>query len=84
MGLGWVEQPVSTHPPIMTPTPTPTKQQVADLNIKTEGPVGNGKVICFSVYGGPEVDFGHGKGTVRGTVCESFVSDCTTCTTCIL
>jgi len=27
--------------------------------------VGNGRVICFSIYGGPEVDFGHGKGTVR-------------------
>jgi len=22
-------------------------------------------VICSSVYGGPEVDHGHGKGTVR-------------------
>ncbi len=47
------------HPPTLPP-------QVADLNIKTEGPVGNGKVICFSVYGGPDVDFGQGKGTVRG------------------
>ncbi|KAM3568806.1 hypothetical protein VYU27_009076, partial [Nannochloropsis oceanica] len=37
--------------------------EVADLNLKTEGPVGNGRVICFSIYGGPEVDFGHGKGT---------------------
>ena len=38
---------------------------MADLNLKTEGPVGNGRVICLSIYGGPEVDFGHGKGTVR-------------------
>jgi hypothetical protein len=40
--------------------------QVADIDLKSVGPVGNGKVICLSVYGGPDVDFGTGKGKVRG------------------
>jgi DNA polymerase I-like protein with 3'-5' exonuclease and polymerase domains len=36
--------------------------EVADIDLKTVGPVGNGKVVCASVYGGPEVDFGkYGK-----------------------
>ena len=50
---------------ILPPSLPLSLPQVADLNLKTEGPVGNGRVICFSVYGGPDVDFGHGKGTVR-------------------
>lgn len=65
---------VPTPPTNITHDQPPPKKQVADLNIKTEGPVGNGKVICFSVYGGPDVDFGHGKGTVRAYASPVFVS----------
>ena len=34
--------------------------QVVDINIKGQSPVGNGTVICASVYCGPDVDFGDG------------------------
>jgi DNA polymerase-1 len=39
--------------------------EVADIDVKTQGPVGNGKVICISIYGGPDFDFqmGEGKGS---------------------
>mmetsp|Transcript_3784 Transcript_3784/g.4888 ORF Transcript_3784/g.4888 Transcript_3784/m.4888 type:complete len:1000 (+) Transcript_3784:3-3002(+) len=37
--------------------------EVADIDIKTVGPVGNGEVTCISIYSGPDVDFGLGKGT---------------------
>jgi hypothetical protein len=35
--------------------------EVADIDVKKEGPVGNGRVICASIYGGDDVDFGGGK-----------------------
>ncbi|BFI30949.1 DNA polymerase I [Marchantia polymorpha subsp. ruderalis] len=35
--------------------------EVADIDIKKESPVGHGRMICFSVYCGPEADFGDGK-----------------------
>ena len=38
--------------------------EVADIDVKTQSPVGNGKVTCFSVYGGPDVDFGNGPGSI--------------------
>jgi len=38
--------------------------EVSDIDLKTVGPVGNGKVICFSVFGGPSVDLGDGPGTI--------------------
>ncbi|CAM9468731.1 unnamed protein product [Chrysoparadoxa australica] len=38
--------------------------EVADIDIKTEGPVENGRVICLSVYSGPTVDYGDGPGDV--------------------
>lgn len=34
--------------------------EVADIDLKTEGPVGNGKVTCISIYGGPNVEFQEG------------------------
>lgn len=34
---------------------------MADIDIKKESPVGHGRMICFSVYCGPEADFGDGK-----------------------
>ena len=37
--------------------------EVADIDLKVEGPVGNGRVICASICGGPHVDFGDGPGT---------------------
>ena len=38
--------------------------ETTGLDVKTQGPVGNGKVTCVSIYGGPEVDFGDGPGSV--------------------
>jgi len=40
--------------------------EVADIDLKEQGPVGNGKVTCVSIYGGPTVDFGTGDG--KGSV----------------
>jgi DNA polymerase-1 len=34
--------------------------EVVDLDLKVQSPVGNGRIICFSIYCGPELDFGHG------------------------
>jgi hypothetical protein len=38
--------------------------EVANIDVKTQGPVGNGNVICMSIYGGPTIDFGNGPGSV--------------------
>jgi hypothetical protein len=38
--------------------------EVANIDVKTQGPIGNGNVICMSIYGGPTVDFGNGPGSV--------------------
>ena len=35
--------------------------EVSDINLKLQSPCGNGKVICASVYAGPDVDFGSGS-----------------------
>lgn len=32
--------------------------------MKSDTPVGHGKVICFSIYSGPLADFGNGKSCV--------------------
>ena len=34
--------------------------EVADIDIKEQGPVGNGRVTCLSIFSGPEHDFGRG------------------------
>jgi len=34
--------------------------EVANIDIKSVGPVGNGQVTCLSLYSGPNVDFGNG------------------------
>ena len=34
--------------------------EVADIDLKSHGPVGHGHVTCFSVYAGDDVDFGSG------------------------
>jgi len=36
--------------------------EVADLDLSITGPVGNGKLICFSLYAGPNIDVGGGMG----------------------
>lgn len=36
--------------------------EVTDIDLANVGPVGNGSVTCISIYGGPDVDFGEGKG----------------------
>ena len=38
--------------------------EVADIDLSSVGPVGNGKVTCVSIYGGPTIDFGDGPGSV--------------------
>lgn len=35
--------------------------EVADIDVKNQSPVGNGKVICASIYGGENIDFGTGS-----------------------
>lgn len=35
--------------------------EVVDIDIKEQGPIGNGKVICVSIYGGDDIDFGQGS-----------------------
>eukprot|EP01035_Chromulina_nebulosa_P017260 gene17260-22791_t len=38
--------------------------EVADIDVKSQSPVGNGNVICVSIYGGPDVSFGPGLGNI--------------------
>lgn len=38
--------------------------QVAKIDVKQETPVNHGEIICFSIYSGPEVDFGNGKSCI--------------------
>lgn len=35
--------------------------EVVDIDLKEKGPVGNGKVICASIYGGDNINFGTGS-----------------------
>lgn len=35
--------------------------EVADIDLKQQGPVGNGRVTCLSIFSGPEHDFGNGS-----------------------
>lgn len=36
--------------------------EVMNIDVKTQGPVGNGQVTCVSMYGGPDIEFPMGKG----------------------
>ncbi|CAM9132669.1 unnamed protein product [Ascophyllum nodosum] len=38
--------------------------EVADIDLQRHGPVGNGRVTCISIYGGPELDCGEGSGKI--------------------
>ncbi|PIN12213.1 DNA-directed DNA polymerase [Handroanthus impetiginosus] len=38
--------------------------EVAKIDVKEETPVDHGEIICFSIYSGPEADFGGGKSCV--------------------
>ncbi|XP_019193613.1 PREDICTED: DNA polymerase I B, chloroplastic/mitochondrial-like [Ipomoea nil] len=38
--------------------------EVAKINVKQETPVGHGEITCFSIYSGPDADFGNGKSCV--------------------
>ncbi|KAL0311032.1 UNVERIFIED_CONTAM: DNA polymerase I A, chloroplastic/mitochondrial [Sesamum angustifolium] len=38
--------------------------QVANIDVKEETPVDHGEIICFSIYSGPEADFGDGKSCI--------------------
>jgi len=38
--------------------------KVAKINVKQETPVDHGEIICFSIYSGPEADFGGGKSCI--------------------
>ena len=37
--------------------------EVMDLDLSSQGPVGNGYVTCVSIYSGPDFDYGEGPGT---------------------
>lgn len=34
--------------------------ECSHIDLKTQSPYGNGRVICLSVYSGPDIDFGNG------------------------
>ncbi|KAF3960617.1 hypothetical protein CMV_014685 [Castanea mollissima] len=38
--------------------------EVAKIEVKQETPVDHGEIICFSIYSGPEADFGNGKSCI--------------------
>ncbi|CAJ1964226.1 unnamed protein product [Sphenostylis stenocarpa] len=38
--------------------------EVAKIDVKQETPVDHGEMICFSIYSGPEADFGGGKSCI--------------------
>ncbi|KAL1567030.1 DNA-directed DNA polymerase [Salvia divinorum] len=38
--------------------------EVANIDVKEETPVDHGEMICFSIYSGPEADFGNGKSCI--------------------
>eukprot|EP00257_Ricinus_communis_P007010 XP_002522989.2 DNA polymerase I A, chloroplastic/mitochondrial [Ricinus communis] len=38
--------------------------EVAKIDVKQETPVGHGEIICFSIYSGPEADFGNGTSCI--------------------
>ncbi|TKY46843.1 DNA polymerase I A [Spatholobus suberectus] len=38
--------------------------EVAKIDVKQETPVDHGEIICFSIYSGPEADFGGGKSCI--------------------
>ncbi|KAL2247607.1 UNVERIFIED_CONTAM: DNA polymerase I A, chloroplastic/mitochondrial [Sesamum indicum] len=42
----------------------PAARQVANIDVKEETPVDHGEIICFSIYSGPEADFGDGKSCI--------------------
>ncbi|KAI8552791.1 hypothetical protein RHMOL_Rhmol06G0295500 [Rhododendron molle] len=39
-------------------------EKVAKIDVKQETPVDHGEMICFSIYSGPEADFGNGKSCI--------------------
>ncbi|KAK3189169.1 hypothetical protein Dsin_028730 [Dipteronia sinensis] len=45
--------------------------EVAKIDVKQETPIDHGEVICFSIYSGPEADFGDGKSCIWVDVLDS-------------
>jgi hypothetical protein len=45
--------------------------EVMDIDLSLVGPVGNGRVTCVSIFGGPDVDFGDGPGTLTHSFCSA-------------
>ncbi|KAJ7554012.1 hypothetical protein O6H91_06G122400 [Diphasiastrum complanatum] len=45
--------------------------EVADIDVKEESPVGHGYMTCFSIYCGPNADFGDGKSRLWVDVLDS-------------
>ncbi|MQL75675.1 hypothetical protein Taro_008063, partial [Colocasia esculenta] len=41
-----------------------TAKKVAGIDVKQETPVDHGEIICFSIYSGPQSDFGNGKSCI--------------------
>ncbi|XP_054797248.1 DNA polymerase I B, chloroplastic/mitochondrial isoform X2 [Prosopis cineraria] len=38
--------------------------EVAKIDVKEETPIDHGEIVCFSIYSGPEADFGDGKSCI--------------------
>uniref|UniRef100_A0A2P2LDZ8 DNA-directed DNA polymerase n=3 Tax=Rhizophora mucronata TaxID=61149 RepID=A0A2P2LDZ8_RHIMU len=49
--------------------------EVARIDVKQETPVDHGEIICFSIYSGPEADFGDGKSCIWVDVLDGGGSD---------
>lgn len=49
--------------------------EVADINVRVEGPIGNGVVTCISIYGGPSIDFGIQGGGKGHTIWVENIND---------
>lgn len=49
--------------------------QVAKIDVKQETPVNHGEVTCFSIYSGPNADYGNGKSCIWVDVLDGGGSD---------
>ena len=67
--------------------------QVSEIDVTKESPCGHGRVICFSIYGGPDMHFGaepHAAGAPRqnqlwvDTMLGNNEVSCTACQLCTM
>lgn len=53
--------------------------ETIDLDVKNEQVIGNGRIICASAFGGPDIDFGNGpsnnKYKILGLIIDNFAQN---------